>query len=63
MKIVRGISIILIMIGFGLVWGSVGALENNNISELQCILQSLLGFSFLLPYVFVKLYQKHHDTI
>lgn len=47
----KNLFIAFILIGFFLILGSVGAMENENISELQCILQSMVGFALCIPYV------------
>lgn len=46
------IKLILMLIGMFIMLGSVGAMEINNISILQCILQCLLGIGLTLPAVF-----------
>lgn len=60
---IKKITICSMMLGFFIALGSVGAMENFQISELQCILQSLLGFAMCIPYGVYEYYKKHHNTI
>lgn len=62
-NVIRYLCIILALAGGFLVFGSVGAMDTGDISEFQCILQSFLGFSLLIPYGVRKVYLKYHNTI
>ena len=55
------IKIALLLIGMFIAVGSVGALETDNISMLQCIIQCGIGIGLIMPAVLDKRLRGEED--
>ena len=55
------IKIVLVLIGMFIVVGSIGALETDNITMLQCIVQSIIGIGLIMPAVLDKKLRGEED--
>lgn len=55
------IKIVLLLIGMFIAVGSIGALEIDNITMLQCIIQCLIGMGLTIPAVLDKKLRGEED--
>ena len=55
------IKIVLVLVGMFIVAGSIGALETDNITMLQCIIQCLIGIGLTIPAVLDKKLRGEED--
>lgn len=55
------IKIALLLVGMFILVGSVGALEINNITMLQCIIQCFIGIGLTVPAMLDKSLRSEED--
>ena len=55
------IKIALLLVGMFITAGSIGALETDSITMLQCIIQCLIGIGLIIPAVLDKKLRGEED--